>query len=255
MSARQTTAIILAAGVAHRLAPITDHTQKCLLEVGGRPILAWMLEALRAAGVGRTVVVVGHCADQVAAVTRSFPPDMPIECVDNPDYRQGSAVSLARGRHLIAGGPTLIMDADVVFPREFLRRLLAAPAPNALLVDRGFADTGEEVKIYAQASRVIALGKKVVPETWDGVGEGVGFFKCGAEAGGELVQLLDQVIEASGGACEYEDALHLLVGRQPVQAVDVTGLPWTEVDFAEDLRRARLEVFPEIARREGHERA
>ena len=50
--------------------------------------------------------------------------------------------------------------------------------------------------------------------------------------------------------CEYEDALHLLVSRRPVQAVDVTGLPWTEVDFVEDLRRAQVEVFPEIVRLE-----
>jgi len=58
------------------------------------------------------------------------------------------------------------------------------------------------------------------------------------------------VIEESRGMCEYEDALHLLVSRQPVQAVDVTGLPWTEVDFVEDLRRAQVEVFPEIVRLE-----
>ena len=63
--------------------------------------------------------------------------------------------------------------------------------------------------------------------------------------------LLELVIEESRGLCEYEDALHLLVSRQHVQAVDVTGLPWTEVDFAEDLRRAQTEVFPEIARLEG----
>ena len=57
-------------------------------------------------------------------------------------------------------------------------------------------------------------------------------------------------MRASDGLCEYEDALHLLVGRQPVEAVDVTGLPWTEVDFVEDLRRAEAEVFPAIARLE-----
>ena len=38
------------------------------------------------------------------------------------------------------------MDADVLFPREFLYRLLAAPAPSALRLDRGFEDTGEEQK-------------------------------------------------------------------------------------------------------------
>jgi choline kinase len=143
------------------------------------------------------------------------------------------------------------MDADVVFPVRFLSRLLAARSPSALLCDRGFADTGEEVKVYERAGRVIALGKKVQPPAWDSVGEGVGFFRCGAEAGADLVGLLERVIEDTGGACEYEDALHLLVQRHPVAAVEVTGLPWTEVDFAEDLLRAEASVWPAIARLEG----
>jgi len=247
------TAVILAAGVARRLAPLTDHTQKSLLPVGGRPILARMLEALHAVGIRRVVIVVGHCADQIRALATQAPTGLTVECLDNPAYQQGSVLSLLTARDVILGGPTLIMDADVVFPREFLRRLVASPAPNALLIDRGFADTGEEVKIYTQGERVIALGKKVMPSAWDQVGEGIGFFKCGLDAAPELVRLLDQVSEESRGLCEYEDALHLIVGRQPVAGVDVTGLPWTEVDFVEDLRRADLEVFPKIARLESEQ--
>lgn len=242
------TAIILAAGVARRLAPLTDHTQKSLLPVGGRAILAWMLDALGAAGVRRAVIVVGHCAAQVRALAASAPDGMTVECIDNPAYQRGSSLSLHCAREVIAREPTLIMDADVVFPREFLRRLVGAPAAHAFLIDEGFADTGEEVKIYVRAGRVIGLGKKFVPAAWDRVGEGVGFFKCGAAAGRALLPLLERVIGDSQGLCEYEDALHLLVGRERVEAVDVTGLPWTEVDFAEDLRRAQSEVFPAIAR-------
>ncbi len=218
MPGHDVTAIILAAGVARRLAPLTDRTQKSLLPVGGRPILAWMMAALHAVGVPRVVIVVGHCADQVTALSASAPPGMVVQFIDNPAYRLG---------------------------------LVGSAAPNALLVDGGFADTGEEVKVYTKSDRVIALGKKVVPEAWDRVGEGIGFFKCGAGAGPELVRLLEQVIEESHQLCEYEDALHLLVSRQHVQPVDVTGLPWTEVDFVEDLRRAQAEVFPAIARLEG----
>jgi len=245
------TAIILAAGVARRLAPLTDHTQKSLLPVGGRAILARMLDALHAAGVKRVVIVVGHCADQVRALTATAPPGMAIECIDNPAYQKGSSISLYCAREVIAREPTLIMDADVVFPREFLRRLVDSSAPQAFLIDEGFADTGEEVKIYVRDERVIALGKKVVPAAWDRVGEGIGFFKCGPAAGRELIGLLEQVIDDSQGICEYEDALHLLVSRQRVAAVGVTGLPWTEVDFAEDLYRAQSEIFPAIAKLEG----
>ena len=240
------TAVILAAGVARRLAPLTDRTQKSLLPVGGRPILARMLDALAAAGVPRVVIVVGHCADQVAALTAAAPPGLTVAVSAQSGLHEGLGASRSTPRATSSPArSTLIMDADVVFPREFLRRLLAAPAPSALLIDRGFHDTGEEVKLYTRGERVIALGKKVVPEAWDAVGEGVGFFKCGAEAGPDLVRLLERVIADSGGLSEYEDALHLLLGRQAVHAVDVTGLPWTEVDFAEDLLRAEAEVLPE----------
>ena len=243
-------AIVLAAGVARRLAPITDRTHKCLLPVGDGPLLARMLAGLEAIGVRETVLVVGHCADQVRAVARDKLGAMRISYVQNPDYTRGSALSLYAARaHL--GEPVLVMDADVLFPREFLRRLTRAAAPSAFLVDHGFQDTGEEVKFYTRGDRVIALGKKVVPESWEQVGEGIGFFKCGAEAGPELVRLLEQVIREGDGLSEYEDALHLLVSRRHVGWVDVTGLPWTEIDFAEDLRRARDEVLPHVVRLDG----
>jgi choline kinase len=240
-------AIILAAGVARRLAPLTDTTHKCLLLVGGRPLLGRMLSALAEAGVQETTLVVGHCADQLRRVAKNRFAGMPIRYVENPEYAKGSVLSLYAARKVLVE-PALVMDADVLFPRELLRRLVQTPAPSALLVDRGFQDTGEEVKIYTRGARVIALGKKVVPESWDGVGEGVGFFKCGAEAGPELVRLLGQVIAEGTGLEEYEDALHRLVQRRHVGWVDVTGLPWTEIDFVEDLRRAEAEILPRVAR-------
>jgi choline kinase len=243
-------AIILAAGVARRLAPLTDRTHKCLLEVGGQPLLSRMLEALSGVGVRETVLVVGHFADQIRKVAGDKLGTMRLRYVENPDYTRGSALSLYAARaHLRE--PALVMDADVLFPREFLRRLVAATPPSAFLIDGGFQDTGEEVKYYTRGDRVIALGKKVVPESWDQVGEGVGFFKCGAEAGPELVRRLEQVIGEGDGLNEYEDALHLLVSERHVGWVDVTGLPWTEIDFAEDLRRAREEVLPRVVRLDG----
>jgi choline kinase len=238
-------AIILAAGVARRLAPLTDKTHKALLPVGGRPLLARMLAALADSGIRETTIVVGHCADQVRALAGRRVARMAIRYIENPSYTKGSVLSLYAARQQLAE-PALVMDADVLFPRELLRRLLAVPAPSALLIDRDFTDTGEEVKLYTRRDRVIALGKKIVPEAWETVGEGVGFFKCGAEAGPEFVAAMEHVIASGDGLNEYEDALHILLPRVHVGWVDVTGLPWTEIDFAEDLRRAEDEVLPRV---------
>lgn len=239
-------AVILAAGVARRLAPLTDATHKALLPVGGRSLLDRMLDSLAASGVEESVLVVGHCQDQVRRAAGSSRGPMRISYVENPAYQKGSILSLWHARETMRSGPTLIMDADVLFPERFLTRLIAAPAPSALLLDRGFQDTGEEVKLYAVGDRVIALGKKFVPEAWDMIGEGIGFFKCGAAHAPEYIRLLEESIRETGGANEYEDALHRLLARVPVGWVDVTGLPWTEVDFAEDLRRAETQILPKI---------
>lgn len=238
-------AIILAAGIGRRLAPLTDRTQKCLIRVGGRPILIRMLEALEAAGIAEAILVVGHSADQVRAAARRRFGRMAIRYIDNSAYTKGSVLSLHAAREWLRE-PVLVMDADVVFPREFIPRLLAAPAPSALLLDRNFRDSGDEVKVYTRGERVIAVGTKVVPEAWEGVGEAVGFFKCGAEAGRALLGYVETVIAEGSGLNEYEDALHLLVTHHHVGWVDVTGLPWIEIDFPEDLRRAEAEVLPRL---------
>src|SRR5207245_11800125 len=98
MTHERTSAIILAAGVARRLAPLTDHTQKSLLRVGGRAILAGMLDALHAAGVGPVVIVVGHCAEQVRALAASAPRGMAIECIHHPAEQKRSSIALRCAR-------------------------------------------------------------------------------------------------------------------------------------------------------------
>ncbi len=60
-----TTAMILAAGRGERLRPLTDHTPKPLIEVGGKPLIAHHLERLAAAGIERVVINLAHLGKQI----------------------------------------------------------------------------------------------------------------------------------------------------------------------------------------------
>ena len=95
------------------------------------------------------------------------------------------------------------------------------------------------------------MGEKVVPERWETVGESVGLFKCGAEAVRALHEVFPDVRREGGGLGEWPDAVHALAAGAYVGAVDATGLPWIEIDFVEDLRRAEAEVWPRIAALDG----
>jgi UDP-N-acetylglucosamine diphosphorylase / glucose-1-phosphate thymidylyltransferase / UDP-N-acetylgalactosamine diphosphorylase / glucosamine-1-phosphate N-acetyltransferase / galactosamine-1-phosphate N-acetyltransferase len=57
--------ILLAAGKGARLRPLTDHTPKPLLPVGGKPILQWIIEGLEKSGIRDLAIVVGHLSEQI----------------------------------------------------------------------------------------------------------------------------------------------------------------------------------------------
>jgi MurNAc alpha-1-phosphate uridylyltransferase len=57
-------ALIFAAGLGERMRPLTDHTPKPLLKVGGKPLIVWHLEKLAAAGVHYVVINTSHLAEQ-----------------------------------------------------------------------------------------------------------------------------------------------------------------------------------------------
>lgn len=82
-------AVLLAAGSASRM----GHQPKCLLELGGVPLIRRQLIALSGAGVDEVVVVLGHYADQIEPVVQSFP----ISVVHNPNPDDGQVSSLRIG--------------------------------------------------------------------------------------------------------------------------------------------------------------
>jgi MurNAc alpha-1-phosphate uridylyltransferase len=61
------TAMILAAGRGERMRPLTDHTPKPLLVVGGKPLIVWHIERLHAAGFSRIVINHAHLGQQIEA--------------------------------------------------------------------------------------------------------------------------------------------------------------------------------------------
>jgi NDP-sugar pyrophosphorylase family protein len=59
---------ILAGGLATRLGDVTKTIPKALLDIAGKPFIAYQLELLRAAGVTKVVMCIAHLADQIEAV-------------------------------------------------------------------------------------------------------------------------------------------------------------------------------------------
>ena len=237
-------AIILAAGVGKRLWPVTQHHPKCLIQIGGRTLLARYLDALAGVGIRQAVIIVGYKQEMIRAVAGSGLGGVAVRYLESEHYQRGSITSLWRAREEL-NGDAIIMDADVLFHRMILARLVDSAHPTALLMDESVKQTGEECMVVAQGARVIALTKKMPPR-YDMAGEGVGFLKVGGADTSSLIHSVQAHIERGQLDMEYEDALLEFFGEVKVGYERIGGLPWTEIDFEEDVARAEREILPQL---------
>ena len=244
-------ALVLAAGVGKRLAPLTEERPKGLIELGGQSLLARLLDGLQAAGVRETALVVGYRQEMIRAHLGAAHRGMPLRYLPNPAYTKGPLLSLWTGRAEFERDDVVLADGDVLFAPALLERVIRTPAPNAFLGEPDFIDTGEEQILYSRGEQVVALRRGVMgpPDAaYESRAEWVGFVKAGRAAGIELAATLEAFVRQGRTEEDYEAALDALLPRHRFVACPTDGLPWIEIDFPQDLQAAETEVLPRIAR-------
>jgi choline kinase len=235
-------AILLAAGVGRRLGGAHEGP-KVLLDFDGRSLIERHLDALEANGIDDIVVTVGHEAARLRAKIGER-----AGAVHNPDYREGSLVSLWVQRdRLRAGKPVLLMDGDVLYDSRMIERLLSADGEAVIMVDRELEPGDEPVKVCFRDGVMVDF-RKIPEHAHDWHGESVGFFKFSAEQAAALADACEPYIASGRRNVEYEEAIRdmLLANPGSFTHVDVTDLPWTEIDFPEDVAKAREVVLPRL---------
>jgi L-glutamine-phosphate cytidylyltransferase len=238
------TAILLAAGVGKRLLGLSNGRPKCLIEIGGRSLLVRLLEGLAAAGVREAAVVVGFGEEAVRAAVGGGLRGIRVRCLSNPRFREGAILSLWTARELL-DGPVLVMDADVLCPPAMIARLVRSPHRNCFLLDASVEVTGEEQMLLVRGERVLDIVRGGGPG-YELAGESVGFLKLSAGAARVLRELLEVRVAAGHTGIEHEEVYPELLARVGVGFERVDGMPWTEIDFPEDVARAEREVLPRL---------
>jgi choline kinase len=240
-------AIMLAAGVGNRLGEFGSQP-KSLLSFGGQTLLQRHLVNLIANGIEHLTICVGYRADQIEAHVVDAP--LAVECVMNERFRRGSVVSLWTVRDALAcGEEVLLMDADVLYAPRLLTRLVQSQHRNCFLFDENFIPGDEPVKICVAGQHIVEFRKQ--PDraiSFDYCGESVGFFKFGPACAEALARGCAAYVEHDRLDEPYEEAIRdLILARSHVLGFErVARLPWLEIDFPEDIERARNEILPQM---------
>ena len=252
-------AILIAAGRGKRLGPHTEDVPKCMVPVGAKPILGWVWDAFRAAGIEELVVIRGYRGDVLESFVRQLTPR--VTFVDNPAWQSNNVLlSLACARaHL--DRPCLISYSDILFTPAVARAAAQSPAEIALVIDREFRaiyegrtehplEEGEVADLMPDGS-VARVGKRALPPA-EAIGEFIGLTKLGPRGVATVARTLDTLARRYDGrddqpfqrAATYRNAYltdlwqELIDGGIRLDPVLIEG-SWREIDTGQDLERAR----------------
>lgn len=240
-------ALVLAAGQAIRLRPFTEETPKCLLEMGGKPILAHLLDALTGQGIEDALVVTGYLGEQIRTFARELSGQgcLPVTVVENPRYAEtNNLTSVWVAREALLGSAFVILYADILFDPDILKGCLEGPGEICLAVSRELYE--ESKKVQARGTRVLAVSKTVPLAEATGTFLGIARF---SKHGGQLLYAEIEDLNRHGATDQYYTAAveRLIAKGVPVHCSVTTGLPWVDIDGPPELRRAQEEILPKIA--------
>ena len=231
-------AFILAAGVSRRLYPETYNIPKCLLDVGGKPIINYQLEAIQNIGIQEVTMIVGYHREMlIKHVTETFPRLSFQFIINNHYFETNTAYSVYLGCRKLVLEDHILMNADVIYPPELITRINDSKHETVLAVDIKKCGR-EEVKVIEGANQKIkAIGKELIEEHC--LGEFLGVAKLSKDFNVLFSNSLTKLIDAGGKSDYFEAGIEPLLKEVDVYYSDVSDLPCLEIDFIEDLNEAR----------------
>ena len=235
--------VIIAAGKGTRLYPYTRSAPKCLLELAANvSILDFALQKLESMGMKEVYIITRE--EYKKEIENRVGDRAKVEVIDYSGEFNNLYPVVWAIKNLKLDKFLLLMS-DHVFEKEMLKKIVEARSDKAfiLCLDRrpSWSKAVEGLKLKCSLDSVYEVGKTITPLH----GIDTGLILCNQKAHKYILDAFEKL----GFKASVSDALKLAAEEGQVGFVDVTGLQWLDVDFAEDLIKAR-KLYWKILRKE-----
>jgi 2-aminoethylphosphonate-pyruvate transaminase len=233
------TAILLAAGRGTRLGNITENCPKQLLVINGRPLIEYAIAFLKEIGVSEIVVCGGHFFDDVKRTV--FGIDRRIKVYRNSDLDKNSLYAL----DYFPGGlkdSFLLMNTDHIYRKEIAGKIKSQLRDSIVAFtdyDRELFDDDMKVMTTDDGRFVVNISKQLSQ-----FNRGyVGITYCPKNKIEIYKKAIEKTKERFGDKAVVENVLQVLAdGGEEVVVGDISGSTWHEIDFPDELERAKKEI-------------
>lgn len=229
--------ITLAAGRGSRLGGLTASTPKTLMQLAGKPLLQWQLEALKAAGVIHSSIVTGYCAEALQLFADAH--------IYNPEWHNTNIFgSLLCATAILASDTHIVSYGDIVYRADSVAKLMAADAPIAITYDelwlelwqQRFADPLSDAECFIQQDGWLQKIGSRATAIKDIQGQYMGLLKITPQGWQQICECINTLPSGQGKQLDMTTLLSLLLSLGVhIAAVPVQG-GWVEVDTPSDIR-------------------
>lgn len=235
-------ALILGAGQGKRLLPLTENTPKALVNIGGKSLFEWQLDALVECGVSDIVFIAGF---RIAAVHQEAEKladkysHINLRVINNPFHAIADNLATCWTARSEMTEEFLLLNSDTLFSAPVLQKLLASDmADVTLAVDYKDRYDSDDMKVELDGSRLVDVGKTLDNDRVGG--ESIGMLLFRNQGPGKFVAALESAMENEAALKHWFLSVIATMARSmPVQTASIEGLDWCEIDFPHDIGIAR----------------
>ena len=234
---RASRAILLAAGRGSRLRELTSDRPKCLVELEGRPLVEWQIDALRSAGVEDIVLVTGYRREQLLRFG--------VRTAHNPHWAETNMVHTLFCAEVEADRPVIVSYSDIVYDPRSAAALAQDERDTVICYDLDWHDLWsrrfEDPLSDAESFRIDETGAvrdigRTVTDITEIDGQYMGLLRFTPATFAAIRSITD---EADRRTLDMTSLLQLLIEAQhPVYGLPVHG-KWCEIDDELDLAVAK----------------
>ena len=248
-------ALMLAAGMGKRLGRYTQNGTKCMVQVNGKALIEYAIEALIKANIKKFVIVTGYRSEVLKEFIRSKFDEkrlngMVIEYIDNPIYdKTNNIYSLWLAKDKLIEDDTVLLESDIIFDDKILMDLIESQDKNLAMVSHFEPWMDGTCTLLDEEKNIVGMLDKT-HFNWNDISnyyKTVNIYKLSKEFSEQYyVPFLESYQKAFGKNEYYETVLKVItfLGKTNLKGFEVRGDQWYEIDDPADLAIAETRFAP-----------